>query len=273
LSVKCFPHPAFRLLLLFLAGPLAAEPQSQPPAPMQAEFEKLNADPSWKPALEDAGTADWFLDGELAKVKATPEGLELHAGEKGGDNAGHMVLWTKAEFSGDLRVSYRFTRLDEVNQYVNILYLYATGTGETDAPVDIAAWADQRKVALMKTYYERMRLLHISYAAYGKGQEYIRARRYPTAERDNFPRFDTETVIPPDYAPGGLFQPGVEHRITVIRAGKNLFFHVTNGTEERLCHWDLGNLEPLDRGRIGLRLMAGRASRVAEFTVSTRPSE
>ena len=273
-----FPHPVLLLAICLLA----AEPNlpADIPPDMQAKFDALNSAGHWQVALTDPGSADWrehwFLDGEKAKVTNTPTGMELRAGETPGEDAGHMVLWTRQEFVGEVRARFKFTRLDESKKFVNILYLKATGTGEGGYEEDIAKWSDLRKVSSMKTYYERMKLWHLSFAAFGGAgpvADYIRARRYPTEGRDDFKRFDQETVVPPDYEPGGLFATGVEHRMTAIQAGNDLFLYVTNGTEKKLCHWDLAKWPPLDHGRIGLRLMASRAARIADFEVATRPIE
>ena len=44
------------------------------------------------------------------------------------ENASHAVLWTKQSFAGDVKIEYEYTRTDDANQYVNILYIQATGS-------------------------------------------------------------------------------------------------------------------------------------------------
>lgn len=230
-----------------------------------------------EPTVDDAQDGEswkerWFLDGTGGTVTRTPRGLELRAGSEPGEAGGHMVLWTKQEFTGDLELSFRYTRLDEATQFVNIVYLYATGIGEAPYVEDIAQWSDLRRVAKMKTYYENMKLLHLSFAAYGaKGDvQYIRARRYPTLVRDDFPRFDKETAITPDYPPEGFFQPGLEHLIIINKDGDRLSMFVEAEDKSMTCVWRDARIAEMDHGRIGLRLMATRAARFADFKVSKR---
>ena len=82
----------------------------------------------------DTGTGDWkqrwFLDGECGTVKNSAKGMELTAGSEFGNNAHHMVLWTKESFEGDLKIDYEYTRLDEATRCVTILCIEATGSGK-----------------------------------------------------------------------------------------------------------------------------------------------
>ena len=79
------------------------------------EFEKaVNAD--WKEAFSDDCSQDWtkqwFLDGEIASVSNSQYGMQLTAGPQFRNNAHHMVLWTKDEFEGDVKIEFEYTRLD-----------------------------------------------------------------------------------------------------------------------------------------------------------------
>jgi hypothetical protein len=48
-----------------------------------------------------------------------------------------------------VKIEYEYTRTDEANQYVNILYIQATGNVDEGLPKDISEWADQRTVPAM----------------------------------------------------------------------------------------------------------------------------
>ena len=71
--------------------------------------------------------------------------MELTAGSEFGNNAHHMVLWTKESFEGDLKIDYEYTRLDEATRCVTILYIEATGSGKGPYVKDISRWNELRK--------------------------------------------------------------------------------------------------------------------------------
>jgi hypothetical protein len=229
----------------------------------------------WQEAFFDAGTGDWredwSLDGLKATVTNSGDGMTFTAGPVPRENASHAVLWTKDYFSGDLKVEYEYTRTDEATQYVNILYIQATGNTEEGLAKDIAEWAEQRTVPAMSVYWGNMHTYHISYAAYG-GQpvtddyDYIRARRY---RPDISPKKNGPILEPDSYERTSLFAPGVPHRITVIKQGNELFMMIRNEDKEYLCHWENTDQPPVTEGAIGLRHMWTRSARYQDFRVST----
>jgi len=230
----------------------------------------------WKTVLEDPCTSDWtdrwFLDGEVAAVRNGPGGMQLTAGPRFGEDAHHMVLWTRESFSGDLRIEYDYTRLDFESRCVNILYVQATGSGTAPWKTDIAEWSELRRKPSMKLYFNHMRLYHISYAAFGNsnddpGDDYIRARRYaPEGTGLN------GTDLEPDYFRTGLWAPGVPHHITVIKRAGEISMRVENPEQVRYCHWKDPADAPIEAGRIGLRQMFTRSARYADFRIS-QPGE
>lgn len=265
----------FRLVvsLLWVGGISAGLPLSvravEEPA-RQAAFEAARRLPA-KLIFAEPGTggwrARWSLDGQVGYVKTGSEGLDLHAGPEPRNNAHHVVLWTRRDFEGDVRIEYDYTRLDEATKFVNILYLFASGSGEPPYLEDIRAWAGLRKEPAMFLYFRHMNLYHISYAAFGNPDDptddYVRARRYRPDREEGL----TNTELEPDYQQTGLFATGVPHHITVIRRGDDLFFHVRNPEQERLFHWSIAGQPPLGSGPIGLRHMHGRAARYENFEV------
>ncbi len=226
-----------------------------------------------KQVFFDQGSEDWedkwFLDGERGSVKNTPEGMVFSAGPIRGDNGSHSVLWTRESFEGDIRIEFDYTRLDDIDYAVNILYIQATGIGEPPYAEDIAEWSHLRVVPFMNRYFRFMNLLHISYAAYpladGPQADYVRARRYPVRPGMNFSR---DTRIPPDYDSTGLFQPGIPYHFTFIKKGHELFFNVKNGDTDKLFHWDTSGFDPVTHGRIGIRHMYTRAARYGNIRIS-----
>lgn len=236
----------------------------------ESEFTILNNSKQWNLVLKDKGTKDWtknwFLDGLVATVKNTKKGMEFSAGPEVRNDAHHGVLWTKESYAGDIKIEYDYTRTDTDNRWVNILYIQATGDGEGDYVSDIARWNKLREVPAMKTYFENMNALHISFAAYGnKGDNtfYVRARRYP---KPNNKSFDV-TKVEPSYDQKGCFKTGQTYHITVLKTYKELFFKMESIDGVELFTWDLSNVVPIIEGRIGLRHMYGRSAIYKNFKI------
>jgi hypothetical protein len=241
-----------------------------PVSPDQKEFEQASAG-HWKKVFSDSFTRDWHkqwtLDGEVATAVNTPDGIELTAGPEFLNDAHHMVLWTKEQFKGDIQIDYEFTRLDSSAGGVNILYIQATGSGSGPYKKDIAEWADLRRIPAMKLYFDHMNTYHISYSSNANpndlSDDYIRARRY-MPHKTGLEGSD----LAPDYFRSGLFEIGVPHRITVIKKDQELFMRVSNKEKTSFFHWRNDKLPPIDEGRIGLRLMFTRASKIKNFNIS-----
>jgi len=195
--------------------------------------------------------------------------MDFAAGPVWRDDSSHAVLWTKQEFSGDIRVDYEYTKLDDRIEAVNILYLMATGSGAKGYDQDIFRWSDKRDVPAMQKYFTHMNLLHISYAAFDMPnsdpqEDYIRARRY-MPETGNGLR---GTALQPDYRRTGLFEKDVPHQITVIKTENDLFMYIRNDQTKLLAHWQTSGFPNVTEGRIGLRHMWTRSARYKNFRVS-----
>lgn len=238
----------------------------------QLEFDKLNTSSDWSLRLEDPCTgnwqSNWFLDGQIANVENSDKGMNFSAGPINRDDAHHAVLWTKESFEGDVKIEYNYTRTDSRIVNVNILYIQASGIGEEPYDTDISKWSDLRKVPTMSIYYNYMSALHISYAAFkmvndDPDDDYIRIRKYPVTEEITF---DDMEILPAFYKTG-LFLPGIEYKITVIKTGDRLFFHVKGEGIEKLYSWLLEDADPINEGRIGLRHMYTRSVNYRDFKV------
>lgn len=232
----------------------------------------------WQQVFYDSGSNNWqqqwFADGEQNTLKNSDAGLTFSSGDKEWDAAHHGVLWTKQSFSGDIKVTYQYTRHDTEHKWVNIIYLLATGTGEGEFDHDIYNWRHLRKVPAMKTYFNNMNLLHISYAAYGRedkgvGEDYVRARRYPLKPGQVF---RTDTAFSGDYSNTGLFIPGVTYDITIIKNSDSLYMEVKGGGIEKLFNWDLSEFPKVTEGRIGLRHMWRKSVTYKHFSVYQKKS-
>lgn len=264
------------------------ENSKAPPQPDAGEFGKkrfveMNGAHQWKQSFFDAGTGEpnvigwkdgtwqekWFLDGEIAAISNEAQGMHVHAGPRWKDDAHHMVLWTKQEFAGDLKIEYDFTRTDmEDIGSVILIYIQATGDGSKEFPEDITKWNEHRAVPGMGKYFRNMNLYHISYSTgspfiEGNGTDYVRARRY-------MPDSDTlqGTELTTEYADTGVFKPGVTYRITILKEAREIAMKVQGPDEAKVFWFKNDKLPPVTHGRIGLRHMHTRSARYKDFKVS-----
>jgi len=249
----------------------------------KTRFEEMERVHKWQESFFDEGTGDaetggwkdglwqkkWFLDGEIGSVDNEAQGMHLHAGPRWKDDAHHMVLWTKQEFAGDLKIEYDFTRTDmEDTGSVIIIYIQATGDGSAEFPEDITKWNAHRAVPTMGKYFHNMNLYHISYATgspfmEGGAADYVRARRY-------MPDGDTlrGTELSPEYAGTGVFEPGVTYRITIIKQDREIAMKVAEPEKTKYFWFKNDKLPVVTHGRIGLRHMYTRSARYKDFRVS-----
>jgi hypothetical protein len=116
------------LIFLLATGPLPGCAVPGQDATDRTSFQQADDRP-WREVFADDGTGEWkqkwFLDGEVGKVGNGPDGMTLTAGPEFGNDAHHMVLWTRDSFEGDLKIEYDFTRLDAERRCVTILYIQA----------------------------------------------------------------------------------------------------------------------------------------------------
>ncbi len=236
-------------------------------------FENCNDSKQWHLVFKDKCTKDWTknwtLDGLFATVENSKEGMYFSAGPEARNDAHHAVLWTKESYSGDIKIEYDYTRTDDENRWVNILYIQATGDGEGDFVSDISKWSKFREVPAMKTYFDNMNAFHISYAAFGNsgdGTYYVRARRYPKPNGQNF----NVTKISPSYDQQGYIKTGQKYHITAIKSGHQLYFQLESVDGESLFAWDISDVEPITEGRIGLRHMFTRSAIYRNFKIYTK---
>ncbi len=227
--------------------------------------------------LEDPMTGDWrdnwFLDGKEATLRNDADGLyfaggtiaKWHDAEK--YHAHHAVLWTKQEFSGDIRISFEMTRKDDGGG-TTLLYIQAQGIGTPPYAKDIREWSNLREVPQMSKYYLSMDLLSISF------REDLRLRRYPWKDPDGNSYPENGLVEPKleyrELAPGESYFVVVEKRnphVTLRMYGRDRekpevehTWDMTKASEGRDPQW-------IQEGRIGIRHMATRQLTYKNFKV------
>lgn len=256
------------LLLIITSGISYLQAQN---ANFKQEFQKI-ANIKGKLIFSDDFTNDWssqwMLDGEKAFVKSGNGSLRFLAGPVSQHNEHHAVLWTKKTFRGDVRIEFDFIKLDSVFRFVNIIYLFASGSGSGVYKNDISAWAELRKTPAMKMYFEHMNAYHISFAAFDidnndNENDYVRARRYLPERGKGL----SGTELLPVYIKTGMFKPNVKHHIIVISKDKTIWMKIKANGTEKIYKWDTEILPQISSGRIGLRLMGSRASEFSNFKV------
>ena len=210
----------------------------------QKRFDILSEKPAqlvFEDNFRHAWSEKWHLDGENAKIIQKDGRLEMYAGGRAYVDADHLVLWTKEEFKGNLKIEYDFTRLDSSGYYcVNILYIQAQGAGRKPFVKDIFKWNELRKVPRMSMYFNNMDTYHISYAVTGVASE------------------DLNT---------GLFKIGVTYHLTFIKYETNLYMNVKGDGQDKTFYFDASAFPKIDKGRVGLRQMYTRNSKYANFRV------
>ncbi|WP_248722505.1 DUF1961 family protein [Seonamhaeicola sp. ML3] len=224
----------------------------------------------WKLAFQDDCTKDWTkqwtLDGLIATVENTKEGMHFKAGPEAYNDAHHAVLWTKNSYTGDVKIEFDYIKTDDENRFVNILYIQATGDEEGVHEKDISKWKKKREVPAMRQYFENMNVFHISYAAFGNkgdGFYYVRSRRYPKAKGQPF----NAIVVEPSYDEQGFFEKGKKYHITAIKSKDTLSFKMENEGNEETFKWDISKVKPIQEGRIGIRHMYRRSAIYKNFKV------
>lgn len=241
----------------------------------QDDYKTLSDSKEWSLQLSDPCTGNWqdnwFLDGLIATVETSEDGMNFTAGPEFRNDAHHAVLWTEESFKGDVKMEYYYTRTDSQTINVNILYIQAQGIGTGPYDKDISKWNKLREVPKMSLYYDYMNPLHISYAAFPMVNEdpdndYLRVRKYPVNEEITFDDMEVE----PAYFDIGLFLPDVTYKVSVLKTDELMYMNVEGGGEEKLYSWDLSKKAKLEDGRIGLRHMYTRSARYKDFKVWTK---
>jgi hypothetical protein len=219
---------------------------------------------NWQERFVDGGTGDWrenwFLDGIKAKVSNDEQKMTIDTSD------GYAVLWTKPEFTGDVKIEYEFRRADEAyqRQAVNIIYVQARGDGQGRCEADISKWSDMRKLAAMSDYFLNMHTYHISYATSEKNDDYMRARRYLPLTNKRL----KGTKLEGEYTKVGLFKDKQWIKITLIKRDKEMWMELKHPDRTHLCYFKNTDKPGIEAGRIGLRLMPGRESHFKNFRIS-----
>lgn len=226
--------------------------------------------------FEDSMMSDWqenwLLDGKKATLEHRDNGLYFSGGTvtKRDDpeeyHAHHAVLWTKKVFEGDLRITYEMTRIDTSNYGNTLLYIQAQGTGSDPYVKDIAEWSGLRQIPAMSLYFEHMDLISLSF------RENLRCKRYPWKD-SNGEWYPNRGLIEPMVDYTGMI-PGKKYSVEVEKRASSVTLRLYDaGTKALLTDftWDTTKvpeeLEPIQKGRIGLRHMSTKQFVYRNFKV------
>lgn len=218
--------------------------------------------------------AQWFLDGKKATLEHRDGGLAFITEESGFNknenraafDAQHAVLWTRESFEGDIRITYKYTRLPGCT-WQKLIYVQAQGVGGPfDA--DIYAWKDRREVAVMSEYFNHMDLIGLSL------RNEVRCKRYPWNDLDGN---DLEDEFLPRAEIDG-WPIGHELDVVLEKRRESLYLRITDTvTGEAIVdhRWSLTDPRVLDdhdpkfvtEGRIGIRQMGGHKLWMRDFKV------
>lgn len=217
---------------------------------------------------------NWFLDGEKATLEHRDDGLAFITEytvnkrvDRAGFDAQHAVLWTRESFEGDIRITYKYTKLPGCS-WQKLIYVQAQGIGEGPFVQDIDAWRDERKVPVMSDYFGRMDLIGLSL------RDQIRCKRYPWNDMEGN---DLEDEFLPRAENKGMKigheldvlvekrKESILLRITDTTTGENVVDHIWDLSDERV----LKNRNPkyIESGRIGIRQMGGHKILMRDFKV------
>ena len=245
----------------------AADPKSET---KEAAPEVLFSDP-----MSENWTENWFLDGEKATLEHRDGGLFFSGGTitKRMDpekyHAHHAVLWTKREFEGDIRITYRWTPVDTDGFGAVLLYVQAQGVGREPYAKDISDWSEMRAVPAMDKYFRNMNLISLSI------RENVRCKRYPWFDREGN-QHDGGGLIEPMVEYKEKIVPGKTYRIEVEKRNPMLSYRIIDEEtgEATIDHtWDTSKIDEryevkeITKGRIGIRHMSTKQGIYRDFKV------
>lgn len=227
--------------------------------------------------FEDSMAGDWqknwFLDGKKAVLEHKDGGLAFMTTESKIDkrvdrapfDSQHANLWTRQEFSGEIRISYTFSKMAD-SSWQKLIYIQARGIGQKPYVEDIYAWRDLRTVARMDKYYKYMNLVSLSL------RDQIRCKRYPVVDLE-------DNSIPCESLPRGVnkgLPNGGEFKVVIEKRNKSISMQIKDAKTGEFVvdhKWDLSELTEkrspkfVEKGRIGIRLMGGHKIIMSDFKV------
>jgi hypothetical protein len=237
------------------------------------------------PHLVDVATAatpfdlapDWRINWVLhkdpklkAKIEQLPNGVILRAAPYNYTNKkiydrSNIALWNKTLWTGDFRVEFDFTRLDNVARTTGsgigaMLYWHVLGrTGDPKHPPSIAAWPS--KAADEDAYVRYTRGYRVTWSNFNtrapQNSNEIRVRTF--AFTRNYPTKvggDSPAVFP--------FVRDQTYHMAIQRVGQVLTVVVDGHT----VTWDDPAIARYNDGYFGIRHQTGRHARYENFTIT-----
>jgi hypothetical protein len=230
------------------------------------------------PASAEAGPFDltnwstnWVLhkDPKLgASLTPIANGIILKAAPISTDSSVYqrssIAIWNKNLWTGDFRVEFDFTRLDNTTKTTGngigaMLYWHVVGKGDAAHPASIAQWPS--KAANEKTYIRYSRGYRVTWSNFNtqspQNSHEIRLRRF--AFTTNYP-----VQIGGDSPAKFFFEKDKKYHMILERSGST--FKVIVGTESHT--WNESVITLYNDGYFGIRHQPGRWGRYENFSIT-----
>ena len=181
-----------------------------------------------------------------------------------------VVIWSRAPWTGDFKLSFEFTRLDGTTRTTGtgigaMLYFHATGAGSNLHPASFADWPSARPSEDDYTRYGRgLRITWSNFNSVTPGNSNemrLRSFEFTTA----YPK-----KIGSDSAAKFPFTKGVKYQLTFVRQGSKFTAIVKNtltGRSEK-ASWTASQIRRFSSGHFGIRHQPGREARYENFVIA-----
>ncbi len=231
----------------------------------------------WIPALVDGGTdrwADrWLLSGDPDRgitVTNGPEGMTLRAGDGTDPRKDHAVLWTRAIFSGDVRIEYDYVVLDRYptpigeGGYCSAVLIHSRVASSAPLPADIGNWSSEQRNSdtsgpALNAVIDGLQL---NYAFVGDP----RGNPFRLRSNPGYRLVGESAGVP-------VFEVGTEYHLVIEKVATTVSIAANPPTGLSVSHsFASPEIGQHLYGRIGLRNMNHREARYRNIRISQRPA-
>ncbi len=258
-----------RRTALTSAAALIASPWlSRPGAAQTGGFALApSLDLDWAVHMDPVLGAGVTQDANGVTLKAAPY---VYSGDADLLARSSVVIWSRTAWSGDFKVSFEFTRLDNTTKTTGtgigaMLYFHATGAGTEDHPASFAEWPSARPSEDDYTQYGRgIRITWSNYNTVTPGNSNemrLRSFEFTTAYPAKIGA-DSPAKFP--------FKRGVKYKMTFVRKGNKFSASVKDTTTGRTqsVSWSSTQIGRFSSGYFGIRHQPGREARYEKFSVT-----
>lgn len=181
-----------------------------------------------------------------------------------------VAIWSKTKLSGNFKVAFDYTRLDNVTRttaggQATVFYFGVKGTGDAAHPESIAQWGNT--VPNEDNYLNDAKGLRLTFNNFNTETPDI-------SNRMRFRWFDHDKSLPnmiggpsPQDFP---FTPNVKYHVEMQRTGNTFTVRVTDtrSNTTKTMSWTDAKVSQFNDGYFGIRQMPGRIARYQNFQIS-----